>query len=632
MMDNFFIFENKDAGKAYLDALRSADYGQVGELQDADFIIYDVERPNRRETYSTFLESHCGFIYPHTPYSSYFHWDGIYSPLPVECNFVVAPGAKRALEAIGYPYRVEVTGFSHCEIKPFSPTPGKRVLLVVPRPMNGGRYVCRELHTGLWNVYQFLLSHASEFEHITIQHTPDHWEKLGLPICDKFEYLENNPRKDSNPSLYITDLIDKYDLIFGIGTAAYIALARGKPTVMWGNDLTPRTLSHMAQQPGKYMSYFRYPLDFEKMSFNEILETTQREDPKIKHWKADNIGENFNAKKFLEIVKESLLLANRYRTLPTSKPTAHKPKTEIKFYATENRDHDGMFIQALLDAGFSRVCKPIEADFLFHDSVHPEIRDFLSKNPYFPNFITPHTPQSWFIWDGIQPVRYTCCNFVAGQAGVDGMVTYGYPYRAEAIGFTRCKVRGFQPTKGNNLLIIPAHPDRRGKYATPGYMEIIIPTFEKIIQNRSAFDRVTLLWSETRIDAGLMAKMKKARFRFVRIDPFTDTSPLLHVMDQIERADLIIGCGTAGCVSAAMGKPTVFFSEVGIPYSPPRAAKNSNLYLNKLRYPLMAESMSIDDILNVRNVPNPKAEHWKQQNIGGDFNAEKVLSVVQEYI
>jgi len=631
-MTTFYAMQNKDAGKAYIDALLSAGYGQVGNLRRADFILYDVERPNHHREYSNFLASHCGFIYPHAPYSSYFHWDGIYSPLPVECNFVVAPGAKQALESINYPYRVEVTGFSHCTIKPFAPTSGKKVLLVVPRPMNGGRYVCEDLHTGLRNVYKFLTFHSKEFERITIQHVPEHWEKLGLPECSRFEYTINDPRHETNPARYITDLIDQYDLVFGIGTAAYIALARGKPTVMWGNDLMPRTISHLSQHSENYMNYFRYPLDFEKMSFDEILKAAQTESQEIAQWKADNIGENFDADRFLKIVKESLSAATRYQSLPVPKPSAYKSKSEIKFYATENRDHDGLFIDALLGAGLGRVNKPGNADFIFHDSVHPEIRDFLSKNPYFPNFITPHTPQSWFIWDGIQPTRYTCCNFVSGKAGVDGLAAYGYPYRVEAIGFTRCQVRPFVSTQGDDLLIIPGHPDRCGKYATPNYIGIVLPTLERILQNRDCFGKISLLWSETRIDVDLLEKMKRAGFCFIYIDPFTDASPLVHVMEKIEKADLIMGCGTAGCVSVAMGKPTVFFSEVGIPYSPPRAAQNSHLYLSQLRFPLMAESMTVEEILAVRVDPNAKAEHWKQQNIGGDFNAEKVVSIVQEYI
>lgn len=631
-MITFAAVQNKDAGRAYVEALLSAGYGQVSKLQQADFVLYDVERPNRHEAYRDFLDDHCGFIYPHAPYSSYFHWDGIYSPLPVECNFVVAPGAKRALESIGYISRVEVVGFSHCKVKPFASTAGKRALLIVPRPMSGGRYVCEELHAGLRNVYAFLMSHVRDFEQITIQHTPDYWEKLGLPPFGKFEYTTNDPRNESNPASYITDLVDRYDLVFGIGTAAYIALARGKPTIMWGNDLTPRTSSHLAQHAEKYMDDLRYPLDFEKMSFDEILETTRAESQEITRWKADNIGDDFNADKFLQVVKESLSAATRYQSLPVSKPTAHKSRSETRFYATENRDNDGLFIKALLDAGFARVHKPGDADFIFHDSVHPEIRDFLIKNPYFPNFITPHTPQSWFLWDGIQPIRYTCCNFVSGEAAIHGMAAYGYPYRVEAIGFTRCRVREFAPTRGADLLIIPGHPDRRGKYATPGYMEIVLPTLERILKHRAMFEKITLLWCETRIDPKLVERMKNAGFRFVHIDPFTDPAPLVHVMQEIEKADLILGCGTAGCVSVAMGKPTVFFSEVGVPYSPPRAAQNSHLYLDQLRFPLMAESMTIDEILAVRTAPNAKAEHWKQQNIGGDFNAGKVISVVQEIL
>lgn len=302
----FFVMRNKDAANAYVGALLSAGHIETRLLRFAHFLLYDVERPGKRfETYQCFLSEHPGFIYPHTPYSSYFTWDGIYQPLPVKCNFVVGPGAKRALQAIKYPYRVEVVGFGHCKVLPFRPNSGRRVLFFVPRPQHG-MYTARELYAGLVRVNDWLIDNRREFEHVTIAHTVDYWKALGLKICNDFMYVSNNPRKDPSPSRWCVSLIDNHDLVFGIATAAYLALARGKPTIMWGNDLHPRTIGHLAAQPELYMDYFRYPLDFGKMSMDDILTTTQIESDVVKKWKIDNIGKNFNQKKFLDIIAECL--------------------------------------------------------------------------------------------------------------------------------------------------------------------------------------------------------------------------------------------------------------------------------------------------------------------------------------
>ncbi|HEY6021077.1 MAG TPA: hypothetical protein VIY48_14565, partial [Candidatus Paceibacterota bacterium] len=105
----------------------------------------------------------------------------------------------------------------------------------------------------------------------------------------------------------------------------------------------------------------------------------------------------------------------------------------------------------------------MDADFLLHDAIHegPELDPALKSKK---NFIFPHTPQSWFLWDGILEVKPTCCNFVYGEGAVRGMRAYGYPHRVEAVGFSRCDVHEFTPTSGTDLLIVPAHPVIGGGY------------------------------------------------------------------------------------------------------------------------------------------------------------------------
>ena len=103
-------------------------------------------------------------------------------------------------------------------------------------------------------------------------------------------------------------------------------------------------------------------------------------------------------------------------------------------------------------------------------------------------------------------------------------------------------------------------------------------------------------------------------------------------MVRIEQADLVLSCGTAGCVAVAMGKPTVFITELGKARSFPRDTLHPDLYDHLLRFPLHAEDMSIEEILDVRKAQNSKVEYWKQRIIGGNFDAKKFLDVVGEYV
>jgi hypothetical protein len=300
-----------------------------------------------------------------------------------------------------------------------------------------------------------------------------------------------------------------------------------------------------------------------------------------------------------------------------------------RFFVTRNADSDEMYCQALASSGFVEVSSPETADFILHDAVHPGVESFIRTKP---TFIFPHTPQSSFLWDGILGIDPVCCNFVAGEAGIKTMKAYGYPYRVEAVGFSRCEVREFTPTAGNDLLVVPSHPLQHGEYTLAGYMGWVENVLRFILHHRSEFGKITLCWSEKKIDPMLVEEMGKSGVVIIPTDPYKDSEPLKNMMGRMEKSDLVLSCGTVGCVSVAMGRPTVFFSEFGNPRSNPRDALHPDLYVGFLRFPLQAEQMSIDKILEVRTKKNTRVEYWKEQNIGGPFNAKKFISVIREYV
>src|ERR1700690_162534 len=274
------------------------------------------------------------------------------------------------------------------------------------------------------------------------------------------------------------------------------------------------------------------------------------------------------------------------------------------FYGAFNIDSDGMYREALLAAGYAEVCDPFKSDFIVHDAVHPNLGPYLQSRP---NFIVPHTPQSSFMWDGILPIDIPpACNFVYGQAGCDVMAAYRYPYRVEAIGFSRCEVREFEPTRGADLLIIPSHSLQHGEYTYSDYIDRAVSVLAHVLKYQYAFGRIVLCWNETRFDPALMNAMRETGFIIIPTNPNIDKDPLKRMMGRIEQANLVMACGTAGCVSVAMGKPTVFMTETNQARSNPRDALHSELYIHHLRFPLAVEDMTIEEILAVRRAPNEK--------------------------
>lgn len=180
-------------------------------------------------------------------------------------------------------------------------------------------------------------------------------------------------------------------------------------------------------------------------------------------------------------------------------------------------------------------------------------------------------------------------------------------------------------------MIVPAHPSRKGQYPNPGYLDLVWDMLMRILKERDCFGKITLCWSEERINPDVLRGMQQKNVEHIVANPWTDPEPLKHMIDQIEAADLVLSCNTTGCVAVARGKPTVFFSE-GAPSSNPKAALHPEKYHHFLKFPLQAENMTIDDILAVRRKPNEQVEVWKEQNIGGNFNAAKFLGIIREYI
>src|ERR1700690_3299216 len=218
-----------------------------------------------------------------------------------------------------------------------------------------------------------------------------------------------------------------------------------------------------------------------------------------------------------------------------------------KFFAAMNPDSDVMWQEALLAAGFIETRDPAQAHFFLHDVVHTaKLGQYLQEKP---NFITPHTPQSSFVWDGIWGAGIpTSCNFVAGEAGKQVMESYGYPYRVEVVGFNRCPVRAFTPTPGNDLLIIPSHALEHGGYTYPNYIQWAVNMLRFILKNRDAFGKITLCWDETRFDPAVMDEMRRKGFIIIPTKPNQEPEPLKRMMERIEQVDRVMGCGTAGGV------------------------------------------------------------------------------------
>jgi len=309
-----------------------------------------------------------------------------------------------------------------------------------------------------------------------------------------------------------------------------------------------------------------------------------------------------------------------------------------KFFVLKNRDAADVYVSALFAAGFGQAVTMDDADFLLYDyergsgGKRKRMEEFLKEKP---GFIYPHTPLSWFIWDGAYKPLPVKCNFVAGEGTRLGMIAYGYPHRVEACGFPRCEVRPFERTLERNLLFVPARTRRDGGYASVEYKQTTPAAFRFILDHREQFAKIDMCYTHSLENVGILDWLDEATAKDVSFhltDPYRDPDPLGAMIKRIQSADLVIACETVGCVAVAMGKPTVFYNAGATPATLAGSALHFERYRQFYQFPLTIEAMTIKQILSERLLPNPEVERWKQYNIGGNFDAGKFVNIVKEYL
>lgn len=296
----FTVRESKDSALAYIQALLAAGHERVKDPHQADFILYDTENVSwRREQLGMLLQKIPGFIYPHTPLTCWL-WDGVYEPLPVACNFVAGPAQKEAMQIYGYPHRVEATGFPRCEVLPFRPTSGRHLLFVPARPRrDGGRQAAYDRQA-----FQFVVDHRAMFESVTVCHVGQYDDCQVQGIT----FLRDDIKSLISPIANMLERVDRADLVLSCNTPAALGVARGRPTIMYGEmSAVPQTNTGRAPQHyDRYASLLRYPLLLEQMTIDDVLAACSCANEAVEAWKAGHIGGNFNAERFVRLVEEYL--------------------------------------------------------------------------------------------------------------------------------------------------------------------------------------------------------------------------------------------------------------------------------------------------------------------------------------
>jgi len=304
-MKKFYCIRNKDSADEYIAALVGAGYEVIPTMDLADFMLIDCEHAGRKRAgIFEFANKKPVFIYPHTPYS-YWLWDGVYQAASVACNFVVGEGAIQAMKAYGYPYRAEAVGWTGCDTRPFVPRTGTRLLFAPPHLLGNSKYA---MHKDVFPIIQqtakFIADNHREFESILVSHSWQGVEASGVEILSNIKnvkFQSFNAYKTEAPRKHALSQIAQADLVISANTLAYLAIAQGVPTIMFGNDLLG---TYRVRNYDRYRDIYEYPLNLEYMGIEAVLNARHKLGYNMERWKELNIGKPFDAEKFISVVKE----------------------------------------------------------------------------------------------------------------------------------------------------------------------------------------------------------------------------------------------------------------------------------------------------------------------------------------
>jgi len=295
------ISDHQDKSFALRDAL--ADHGHEIVKYDPDILLIDFDGGIAHYPIVIERAYESGaliYMYSHgaMPITA---WDGVVKPSPLINGYLAqSPGQKWVMEAYGYPHPVHVIGWHYCQQQPFSPPSEPKKLLFAPWHPHGDGWMLPEgkaLNTELFdNLIQlrFDLTCRIIFG----------MEANGLRDVPGVSWQMSDRKITSS-----IEAIKAADVVVAYGTFAYLAIALGKPTVMYGQGIcpqdgySPETLKYVKSWD-KYRDYMRYPYDADGLGpygVNDVIHRACKTE--AADWRERFIGEQFTPSGFVTLLE-----------------------------------------------------------------------------------------------------------------------------------------------------------------------------------------------------------------------------------------------------------------------------------------------------------------------------------------
>ncbi len=313
MAATFYLSDHQFKGLAYSRALIQAGFERREAVTDPELVLamfdHDVG------IYEGGVRNGLGylhergvpvFLYPHSA-RPMVQYDGVYTPWRhTACRFAMSEGEIEVMRAFGYEIAMSAVGWSFCALKPFKRRKAGERIQVLFGPIHPNNNGWLSDVDKACNQRAFDLLLKTPGIDLTVRHVK-RIDLSGVRFVPGVRYVLG--RTDG-----ALDEIDQADVVIGHQTFAYLAAARGKPVIMFGDQVIP----HVGNRPNnlryvkhyeRYRELMRYPVEMETMESGAQLRDMMARimwTNAGREWRLRMIGGAFDEKNFIETVRNYL--------------------------------------------------------------------------------------------------------------------------------------------------------------------------------------------------------------------------------------------------------------------------------------------------------------------------------------
>jgi len=247
-------------------------------------------------------------------------------------------------------------------------------------------------------------------------------------------------------------------------------------------------------------------------------------------------------------------------------------------------------------------------------------------------FLIPHTARPNLVNDIEPGWPHTTAQFVVSEGHAEVIRAYGYDKPLHPVGWTLTPIRKFRPRKEpRNVLFAPIHP-RCSKID----QDVNRETFQRLLKLAKSDDIIlTVRFIKNLHDSGLETVQHPNVIYTAGWMSNGDGSQ----MEQMVKADLVIGHQTFPWKAVALGIPTLMMGEYCLPtHIEPRKggvrfAKHWKDYVSLVAFPL--DILETNDVLGLMRravACDNEIKDWKRRMIGWPFRKDRFIKAIENYL